>query len=89
MAIYSGNLVAFLTVAKDELPFTTMAGMVQQEKYKWGLYGHGAMHSYLSVSIMYDGTRCTHRNFNRHTLSNMTLLISTIFIMIFYLELFI
>ncbi|XP_076096281.1 putative glutamate receptor isoform X3 [Mytilus galloprovincialis] len=52
MAIYSGNLVAFLTVAKDELPFTTMSGMVQQEKYKWGLYGHGAMHSYLSESTL-------------------------------------
>ncbi|XP_071165594.1 probable glutamate receptor isoform X1 [Mytilus edulis] len=52
MAIYSGNLVAFLTVAKDELPFTTMAGMVQQEKYKWGLYGHGSMHSYLSESTL-------------------------------------
>lgn len=88
MAIYSGNLVAFLTVAKDELPFTSMAGMVQQEKYKWGLYGHGAMHSYLSVSInqnVYDGTHCSHRNFNRHTLSNMTLLISTIFIMFFFI----
>ncbi|XP_076096280.1 glutamate receptor ionotropic, kainate 4-like isoform X2 [Mytilus galloprovincialis] len=47
------NYGALLTqVAKDELPFTTMSGMVQQEKYKWGLYGHGAMHSYLSESTL-------------------------------------
>ncbi|CAC5420552.1 GRIK4 [Mytilus coruscus] len=52
MAIYSGNLVAFLTVAKDELPFTSMAEMVKQDKYKWGLYGNGAMHSYLSESTL-------------------------------------
>jgi hypothetical protein len=43
MAIYSGNLVAFLTVAKDKLPFKTMAGMVEQDRYKWGLYGGGAL----------------------------------------------
>lgn len=50
MAIYSGNLVAFLTVSTDKLPFTTMAELVKQKNYKWGLYGGGAMHMFFSVS---------------------------------------
>lgn len=51
MAIYSGNLVAFLTVSEDKLPFETIEQMVKQDKYKWGLYGNGAMQSFFSVSI--------------------------------------
>ena len=54
MAIYSGNLVAFLTVAKDKLPFKTMAGMVEQDRYKWGLYGGGAIEMFFSVSLKLD-----------------------------------
>ena len=54
MAIYSGNLVAFLTVAKDKLPFKTMAGMVEQDRYKWGLYGGGAIEIFFSVSLKLD-----------------------------------
>ncbi|XP_041354538.1 glutamate receptor ionotropic, kainate 2-like isoform X2 [Gigantopelta aegis] len=37
--IYSGNLIAFLTVRKLKLPFDTIAEMVSQDQYKWGTYG--------------------------------------------------
>lgn len=36
MATYSGNLVAFLTVTKEKLPFSNIAGLVEQGSYKWG-----------------------------------------------------
>ncbi|XP_060068781.1 glutamate receptor ionotropic, kainate 2-like [Ylistrum balloti] len=39
MATYSGNLIAFLTVSKDKPPFSTVAGMLQQENYRWGTIG--------------------------------------------------
>ncbi|XP_069103796.1 glutamate receptor ionotropic, kainate 4-like [Argopecten irradians] len=39
MATYSGNLIAFLTVTKEKLPFDTLSGMVNQDVYKWGTIG--------------------------------------------------
>ncbi|XP_033760011.1 uncharacterized protein LOC117342117 isoform X2 [Pecten maximus] len=39
MATYSGNLIAFLTVSKEKLPFDTIGGMVKQDVYKWGTIG--------------------------------------------------
>ncbi|XP_021356287.1 glutamate receptor ionotropic, kainate 3-like [Mizuhopecten yessoensis] len=39
MATYSGNLIAFLTVTKDKPPFTTVAGMIQMDNYRWGTIG--------------------------------------------------
>lgn len=35
-ATYSGNLIAFLTVAKDKAPFDTLDEMVQQDDYTYG-----------------------------------------------------
>ncbi|OWF39812.1 Glutamate receptor ionotropic, kainate 3 [Mizuhopecten yessoensis] len=39
MASYSGNLIAYLTVSKDKLPFNTVNEMLQKDDYKWGLIG--------------------------------------------------
>ncbi|XP_069121394.1 glutamate receptor ionotropic, delta-1-like [Argopecten irradians] len=39
MATYSGNLIAFLTVTKDKPPFSTVAGMIQNDNYRWGTIG--------------------------------------------------
>ncbi|CAC5375407.1 GRIK2 [Mytilus coruscus] len=39
MATYSGNLIAFLTVTKDKLPFTDLSGLIAQDKYEWGTQG--------------------------------------------------
>ncbi|CAG2221653.1 GRIN [Mytilus edulis] len=39
MATYSGNLIAFLTVTKEKLPFTDLSGLVAQDKYQWGIQG--------------------------------------------------
>ncbi|XP_021355128.1 glutamate receptor ionotropic, delta-1-like [Mizuhopecten yessoensis] len=39
MATYSGNLIAFLTVSKEKLPFDTISGMVGQDEYRWGTIG--------------------------------------------------
>ncbi|XP_041354478.1 glutamate receptor ionotropic, kainate 2-like [Gigantopelta aegis] len=38
-SIYSGNLIAFLTVSRLKLPFDTISGMVQQDRFTWGTYG--------------------------------------------------
>ncbi|XP_050405577.2 glutamate receptor ionotropic, kainate 2 isoform X2 [Patella vulgata] len=42
VAIYSGNLMAFLTIARVNVPFDTLAGMVDQDEYKWGTLGGSA-----------------------------------------------
>ncbi|XP_033761104.1 glutamate receptor-like [Pecten maximus] len=39
VATYSGNLIAFLTVAKDRLPFNSLAELVAQSEYSWGTLG--------------------------------------------------
>ncbi|XP_021375561.1 probable glutamate receptor [Mizuhopecten yessoensis] len=39
VATYSGNLIAFLTVAKDKLPFNSLAELVAQSEYGWGTLG--------------------------------------------------
>ena len=39
MATYSGNLIAYLTVTKTELPFDTLEEMVAADGYKFGLMG--------------------------------------------------
>lgn len=40
-ATYSGNLIAFLTVNKDKLPFDTISELVEQTDYIWGTAGGG------------------------------------------------
>jgi hypothetical protein len=36
VATYCGNLIAFLTVARDTRPFDSLAELVEQDEYKWG-----------------------------------------------------
>ncbi|XP_041350950.1 glutamate receptor ionotropic, kainate 2-like [Gigantopelta aegis] len=38
-AVYSGNLIAFLTVNKDKIPFKSVEDLVAQTQYKWGVPG--------------------------------------------------
>ncbi|XP_055956921.1 glutamate receptor ionotropic, kainate glr-3-like, partial [Patella vulgata] len=38
-ATYSGNLIAFLTVAKDKPPFETLDELGSQNTYRWGTLG--------------------------------------------------
>ena len=33
---YGGNLIAFLTVSREVLPFNDVHGLVRQDKYYWG-----------------------------------------------------
>ncbi|VDI82413.1 Hypothetical predicted protein [Mytilus galloprovincialis] len=49
MATYSGNLIAFLTVTKDKLPFTDLSGLVAQDKYQWGIQGGAIFEQILKV----------------------------------------
>ncbi|CAD5113718.1 DgyrCDS2882 [Dimorphilus gyrociliatus] len=39
VATYSGNLIAFLTVSKQEIPFNSLSTLVETSNYKWGLMG--------------------------------------------------
>ena len=50
-AVYSGNLVAFLTVYKENLPFETMDDVAMKDTsgYKVGLLGGGIYESWLKV----------------------------------------
>jgi hypothetical protein len=36
-AVYTGNLIAFLTVTEQKMPFDTLQAMVRQSQYKYGL----------------------------------------------------
>lgn len=36
VAAYCGSLIAFLTISKDDAPFTDLESMVSQSRYKWG-----------------------------------------------------
>ncbi|XP_071080993.1 glutamate receptor ionotropic, kainate 3-like [Haliotis cracherodii] len=38
-ATYSGNLIAFLTDGRQKPPFSNLAGMAQQDTYRWGFVG--------------------------------------------------
>ncbi|XP_046572369.1 glutamate receptor ionotropic, kainate glr-3-like [Haliotis rubra] len=38
-AVYSGNLIAFLTVAKETKPFNTIPEVAYQTDYTWGIHG--------------------------------------------------
>ncbi|CAC5371236.1 GRIN [Mytilus coruscus] len=38
-ATYCGNLIAYLTVTKEELPFDSLSAMVKQDEYEWGVLG--------------------------------------------------
>ena len=53
VATYSGNLIAFLTVSKETLPFSTFEEMAAQDSYKFGYLGGTAMEHYMQVGIMY------------------------------------
>ncbi|ESP00140.1 hypothetical protein LOTGIDRAFT_173446 [Lottia gigantea] len=39
VATYSGNLIAFLTVSRQPMPFETLAELGNQREYKWGTLG--------------------------------------------------
>jgi hypothetical protein len=48
VAAYSAALVSFLTVQRDELPFTSFSGLLEDGTYKLGVT-KGAEVSYFSV----------------------------------------
>ena len=39
VATYGGNLIAFLSIAKQEMPFETLSELLDQSKYKYGMLG--------------------------------------------------
>lgn len=57
VATYSGNLIAFLTVSKDVLPFDTLEGMADQNEYRFGYIGGTALDHYIRVSYFHQN--CT------------------------------
>ncbi|XP_046572348.1 ionotropic receptor 25a-like [Haliotis rubra] len=50
-ASYSGTLIAFLTVNRDILPFSTIADIASQNEYRWGIVGGSSYVTYLEVSV--------------------------------------
>ena len=51
MATYSGNLIAYLTVTKTDLPFNSVDDMLAQDKFKFGLMGGTLQHEQMRVSV--------------------------------------
>ncbi len=49
MAVYSGNLVAFLTATKNEIPFHTLRQLVGDTRYEISLVGHSNLELILQV----------------------------------------
>ena len=39
VASYGGSLIAYLTMAKGDAPFSTLEKLVEQDAYKWGATG--------------------------------------------------
>ncbi|KAK6182170.1 hypothetical protein SNE40_009911 [Patella caerulea] len=57
VATYSGNLIAFLTVSKEKLPFETLAELGKQDEYKWGTLEGSVWVSLLQNSNLSDYKR--------------------------------
>ncbi|XP_012936163.1 glutamate receptor ionotropic, delta-2 [Aplysia californica] len=53
-ATYRGNLMAFLLVAKEELPFTTLSELASQDTYTWGVTGSTVVEYLFNVSKRTD-----------------------------------
>ncbi len=51
VAIYTGNLIAFLVVDSVVLPFTNLAEMVAQSEYQWGVVKSYACEQIFRVDI--------------------------------------
>ena len=49
VATYSGNLIAFLTVDKDKVPFETLKEMAEKGEYKFGIIGESSMETVIQV----------------------------------------
>ena len=50
-AVYTGNLIAFLTVAHRKMPFNTLKDMVQQTVYEFGLETGIVQHMLFKVRV--------------------------------------
>ncbi|KAJ8309978.1 hypothetical protein KUTeg_011843 [Tegillarca granosa] len=50
VATYSGNLIAFLTVTKEKLPFKTFSMVAEQKEYVWGVCGGTYIETYFEIS---------------------------------------
>ncbi|ESP00142.1 hypothetical protein LOTGIDRAFT_141335 [Lottia gigantea] len=57
VATYSGNLIAFLTVSKERMPFETLTGLGNQREYEWGTLGGS-----LWVSLINESNLTVFRN---------------------------
>ena len=49
-ATYTGNLVAFLTVMKEPVPFETLEDLANQDQYKFGVLGGSSWVGQFNVS---------------------------------------
>ena len=54
MAIYSGNLVAFLTATKNKPPFSTLEGLIKDNRYEITCIGNSGTIEVLKVSKMFS-----------------------------------
>ena len=50
-AIYSANLIAFLSVEKYEVPFETFLDLSEQKTYRIGLLGQSGVEEYTKVLV--------------------------------------
>ena len=52
MATYSGNLIAYLTVSRIELPFDSVVAMLESREFKFGVMGGTVVEGLLQVSYL-------------------------------------
>ena len=48
-AVYSSNLTSSLTVHEQPMPFTSMAQLISQDVYSWGIQGGSSQESLLKA----------------------------------------
>ncbi len=62
-ATYSANLIAFLSVKKHRVPFSTLHELSLQHEYEFGVLGGTAQMMHVKVCVCYLHENCT-RNGN-------------------------
>ena len=56
MATYSGNLIAYLTVNRIQLPFDSLERMIESRDYKFGVMGGVLVERLLQVRFIKSTT---------------------------------
>ncbi|GFO17119.1 glutamate receptor ionotropic, kainate 2 [Plakobranchus ocellatus] len=64
---YGGNLIAFLTVTKENLPFSDLEGLLGQDRYRWGFVSGTMTKDQILANNLYEAIYSRAVAWNRTT----------------------